>query len=229
MQRFACLHLANPHNIAGPSRRGREHPVFVADCTSSLGPTAINAEIVGHGLVLTQGPTPQLPACMMFEHTLILPASTLTSGGLSARERRTPGRAQPRTAGGAERHAPFFPGLPFCRNHSVRLRHSIRHLARNHALRGNISKKRGEHLLYRDVGCHFTSRIQPVEMDRASSGSAMVRRDQLWALFGSHVRIRFCKPLDDALRAASLRGTAVALWFDHIAICSERYGGSRCC
>ena len=55
LQRLAGLHFTDANNVAGAGGRGGQELRFVADHAGGFGAAAVDAEIVGHGLFLTQG------------------------------------------------------------------------------------------------------------------------------------------------------------------------------
>ena len=54
MQRFACARFSHADNVAGTGDRRREDRGFVANDTFCLAAAAVNAQIVGHGIFLSQ-------------------------------------------------------------------------------------------------------------------------------------------------------------------------------
>jgi hypothetical protein len=54
VQGFPRLRLANPHDVAGTAGGGSDQARLIADRARGLGSSAVNAEIMGHGLFLAQ-------------------------------------------------------------------------------------------------------------------------------------------------------------------------------
>jgi hypothetical protein len=54
VERFPRLRFANPHDIAGTAGGGSDQAILVPDRARGLGSSAVNAEIMGHGLFLAQ-------------------------------------------------------------------------------------------------------------------------------------------------------------------------------
>lgn len=53
VQRLSRGRLSDTNDIACTGRRGGQQRSFIADRTRRLGPTPVNAEIIGHGSFLT--------------------------------------------------------------------------------------------------------------------------------------------------------------------------------